>query len=126
MDAYLKRRCQQQDISGELVVTATTGDTTLVTVKNSSYTLYIQSIVAYITTDAAASWSFESATGAEIAVVTTSPGDNTRWAFDFGPEGKSVTSGQNFVLNVSATGVAGHIEWSGYQKLNSGVAPSST
>ncbi len=126
MDAYRKERIINQDISGELRATATTGDTTLVTVKKAAYTLFIQRIIAYFTTSAAVNWSFESATGAVIANIPASPGVDTRWEFDFGAKGKSVDVGQNFVLNVSATGSAGHIEWEGYQRLTAAVDPAST
>jgi len=108
-----------QDISGSLAVTASTGDTTLVTAKNASHTIYIQRIIVYITTDAAQSMSFEDSNGTpkKIAEVTSSPGDETRWDFWFGDQGVPLTEGKNFVLNVSAAGLAGHIEWEGYQKL---------
>lgn len=116
-----------QDISGSLAVTASTDDTTLVTVRNANHTIYIQRIIAYITTDAAQSWSFEDSntSAKKIAEVTTSPGDESRWDFDFGDVGVPLTEGKNFLLNVSATGLAGHIEWEGYSKLTAVVAATS-
>lgn len=128
MDGYENARTYNQDISGALTVATGTGDTTLVTVRNANTTIYIQQVVAYITTDAAQSWSFEdSATSAVVVCkVTTSPGVDTRWAFDFGPRGKPLTEGKNFLLNVSAAGLAGHIEWYGYSKLTSAVAMGPT
>lgn len=117
-----------QDVSGHLLMAAADGDTTLVTVKNSNYTLYIQRIVVYITTDAAQSWAFEDNNGTpkKIFEVTTSPGDETRWEFWAGDKGVPLTAGKNFVLNASAAGLAGSIEWEGYQVLNNGTAASST
>jgi hypothetical protein len=108
-----------QDISGELAVAAGTGDTTLVTVKDIYHTIYIQRIVVYVTTDAAQSASFEDSNGTakKIAEVTTSPGDETRWDFWYGDRGVPLTEGKNFVLNVSAAGLAGQITWEGYSKL---------
>ena len=113
-----------QDISGSLTVAAATGDTTLVTVKDIYHTIYIQRIIVYITTDTAQSMSFEDSNGTpkKIAEVTTSPGDETRWDFDFGDIGVPLTEGKNFVLNVSAAGLAGHIEWYGYSKLTAVTA----
>lgn len=116
------------DISGDLVVTITTGDTTLVTVKNANTTLFIQRIIVYVNVDAAQSWSFEDSNGTpkKIAEVTISPGDETRWDFDFGDKGIPLTEGMNFVLNVSAAGLGGNIVWEGYARISSPVAVGST
>lgn len=113
-----------QDISGDTSILAGGGDTTLVTVKDQYHTIYIQRIVAYIDTDAAQSWSFEDNNGTpkKIAEVTTSPGDETRWEFFYGERGIPLTEGKNFVLNVSAAGLAGDVTWEGYQKLTAVTA----
>lgn len=112
-------RRNYQDISGNLTVAAATGDTTLVTVKDIYHTIYIQRIVVYVTTDAAQSASFVDSNGTpkKIAEVTTSPGDETRWEFFYGEQGVPLTEGKNFVLDVSAAGLAGIVTWEGYQKL---------
>jgi hypothetical protein len=127
-DDYRRKRTFHRDISGALTATASTGDTTLVTVRNAYHTIYIQRVIAYITTDAAQSWSFEDSADTPIAIckVTTSPGVDTRWDFDFGPSGAPLTEAKNFVLNVSAAGIAGHIEWYGYSKQTSTMAVGST
>lgn len=106
------------DISGSLTATTSTDDTTLVAAK-ASHTLFIQRIIVYITTDAAQSWAFVDSNGTPKAVakVTTSPGVDTRWDFDFGDTGIPLTEGKGFVLDVSATGLAGSIQWSGYRRL---------
>ncbi len=112
-------RCFYQDISGNLTVAAATGDTTLVTAKDIYHTIFIQRIIVYVTTDAAQSASFVDSNGTpkKIAEVTTSPGDETRWDFDFGDAGVPLTEGKNFVLDVSAAGLAGIVTWEGYSKL---------
>lgn len=117
-----------QDISGELAVLAATDDTTLVTVRNTSSTIYIQRIIFYVTTDAAQSMSFEDSNGTpkKIAEVPASPGDETRWDFDFGDEGIPLTEGKDFKMMVSAAGLAGQLKWYGYSKLTSAVAVGST
>lgn len=127
-DPYRRARTFHQSISGNLAVTSSTDDTTLVTVRNANTTIFIQQVYAYITTDAAQSWSFEDSNGTAVKVckVTTSPGVDTAWRWDFGPRGVPLTEGKNFVLNVSATGLAGHIEWEGYAKLTSAVAAGPT
>lgn len=108
-----------QDISGEKNWLAATDDSTLVSVKNASYTLYIQRIIVWISTDAAQSMSFEDSanTPVQIAEIPASPGDSTRWDFDFGDEGLPLTEGKDFKAMVSAAGLAGQIKWYGYQKL---------
>ena len=111
-------RNHYQDISGELAVAAATDDTTLVSVKNASYTLYIQRIVFWVSTDAAQSMSFEDSNGTpkQIAEIPSSPGDSTRWDFDFGEEGLPLTEGKDFKMMVSAAGLAGQLKWYGYSK----------
>lgn len=122
----LDLRTINPNISGSVTIAATDGDTTLVAAK-ASHTLYIQRIIAYITTDAAQSWSFEDSNSSAkvIAKVTASPGVDTRWDFDFGDEGVPLTEGKAFLLNVSAAGLAGHIEWHGYRKLTSCVSAAA-
>ena len=106
------------DISGELAVAAATDDSTLVTVRNTSYTIYIQRIVFWVSTDAAQSMSFEDSNGTpkQIAEIPASPGDSTRWDFDFGEEGIPLTEGKDFKMMVSAAGLAGQLKWYGYQR----------
>lgn len=115
------------DISGELAWTASTDDSTLVTVRNASHTLFIQRIIVWISTDAAQSMSFEDSNGApkQIAEIPASPGDSTRWDFDFGDEGMPLTEGKDFKAMVSAAGLAGQIKWYGYQKQTATVAAAS-
>lgn len=112
-----------KDISSSVAIGAADGDTTLV-VGVANHTIFIQSIIVWISTDAAQSWSFEDSNGTPLQIfeVTTSPGDSTRWGGHllFGEKGVALTEGKNFVLNVSAAGLAGVIVWEGY------LAPSST
>lgn len=113
-----------QDISGDTTLAAGGGDATLVTVKDIYHTIYIQRIVVYVDTDAAQSMAFEDSNGTpkKIAEVTTSPGDETRWEFFYGERGIPLTEGKNFVLNVSAAGIAADIIWEGYSKLTAVTA----
>ncbi len=106
-----------KDISGHLDLAAATGDTTLATVRGTAYTIYIQRVIMYVTTDAAQNISFEDSTGArKLFEVTTSPGDETRWDGYFGEQGIPLTAGANFVANLSAAGLAGQITWEGYDR----------
>jgi hypothetical protein len=108
------------NISGSSVVAAADTDSTLVAAK-ASHTIFVQRIIAYVSTDAAQSWSFEGTAGRVIAKVTTSPGVDTRWDFDFGDEGVPLAEGDALLLNASAAGLAGNITWYGYRKLTSAV-----
>lgn len=116
-DGYLRNRRYHRDMSTSLRVAATDVDTTLITGRTGQ-TVFVQRIIVYIITDAAQSWSFEDSNGTArvIATVTASPGADTRWDFDFGPEGAPLTEAKNLVLNVSAAGLAGHIEVEAYMK----------
>ena len=117
-----------QDVSTELVMGAADGDTTLISIgSRTSYTIYVQRIIAYITTDAAQSWSFEDDNGTpkKIAEIPSSPGDETRWDFDFGDEGIPLTQGKDLELNVSAAGLAGHIKVYAYRRLTAPIASNA-
>lgn len=110
-----------EDISGHQVLTSSTDDTTLKSARNTNYRIYVQRIIVWISTDGTDTWTFkDSTTGKEIAVASSD--DSTRWDFDFGDEGAPLTTGENFVVDVSATGSAGHITWYGYQRIPPGTA----
>lgn len=121
-------RVWNRDLSSQIQVNATGGDVTLGTAPSANHTIYVQRIIAYVTTDAAVDWSFEdsASTAINVAKLTTSPGVDTRWDFVFGDIGMPLTEGKNFVLDVSATGAAGNIEWEGYARLTSPAAIGST
>lgn len=118
---YTRRRIIYQDVSGTIPIVVGTADYTLVTGKT-GYTVYIQRIVTWIATSAAQSISFEdSTTGLEIAKIAANPGSSTRWDFDFGPEGRPITTAENLVWNASAAGNVGHCEVLAYLKPNAAV-----
>ena len=102
---------------GELDFAASQTTVTLKAAKSASHTIHIQRIIVWIKTDAAQSLTFQDTAGTPIIVckVTTSPGADTRWDFDFGPRGKTLTVGEDLTATFSAAGLAGHIEWYGYQ-----------
>lgn len=112
------RRFYQDASTQTTVAAADSTDVTLITCKT-NHTIYVQRIVAYITTSASQSWSFEDTanTPLKIAEITSPPGDETRWDFDFGDEGIALTQGKNFVLNMSGAGLAGTVKVYAYQKL---------
>lgn len=116
---YSRNRRLFKNISGQLIFTASTDDTTLVTNGSTNNTIYIQKIYCSLTTATAATISFEDSAGApvRVAYVDGAVGTNAPWSFDFGAEGAKLTEGKNFVMNVSATGNAGRVVWEGYERL---------
>lgn len=121
-------RSWNQDISGSLQVTTATDDTTLVTVRTTGHTIYIQKVIFYCITDAAQNIILSDSAGTPIELykVTTSPGAATRWEADFGAIGWPLTLGKNFIANMSAVGLAGNLVWEGYQRLTTPAAIATT
>ena len=116
---YSRQRTIYQDVSSTTPIVVGTADYTLVTGKT-KYTIYVQRIIVWITTSFAANMSFEdSTTGTRIANIPSSPGDSTRWDFDFGPTGKPITTAENLVLNASGAGNIGAVEVYAYLKPDS-------
>jgi len=113
---YTRLRIIYPDVSSTTTIVGGTADYTLVTGKT-NYTIHVQRIIVWITTSAAQNLSFEdSVTGLRIANIPASPGTDTRWDFDFGPEGRPITTGENLVLNASAAGNVGHVEVQAYRR----------
>lgn len=106
-----------QSCNGQLIFTASTGDTTLETANETTETLCITKIIVTISTSAAQSIQFEdSASSARyICKVPTSPTVDTQYKYEFGEVGLRLTTGKNLVMNVSAAGNAGHVIWEGYR-----------
>ena len=125
MDGYERLRRWNSDISGQQVVGTATGDTTLVTVK-ANHTIFLQHLVVLGTTGSAGkTWSVEDSAGTPVSISGSLPMDTApvEYEIDYGPEGIALTAATNLVLNVSATGAAGHVIWTGYQRLTGVAAP---
>lgn len=123
-------RTTYRDISGNLDLLAATGDTTLVSNVaanglGTGWTIFIQRIIVWISTDAAQSLSFEDDNGSarQVAEIPSSPGDSTRWDFDYGARGVPLNEAKDFELNVSAAGLAGQIVWEGYARRTTAGVP---
>jgi hypothetical protein len=114
-----------KNISGSRTFTNTGDDTTLVaTPTDTKESIFIQRIIGYITTDAAQSISFtDTSATVKLGEITTSPGDETRWDFDYGDEGIPLTVAEAFIMNHSATGLAGSVKWYGYKRRTAVGAP---
>src|SRR3990172_9485053 len=87
-----------QDISGGLTLAAADGDTTLVTVRSSKYTIFIQRLFVHVETDAAQSASFEDSAGTpkQIGFIPASPGVGPHVFGPYGATGIALTAGANF------------------------------
>jgi hypothetical protein len=107
---------QFQDVTSNTTMAVGTGDTVLVTGKT-GHTIFVQRIIATITTDAAQSWSFEDTAGTPVVIakIPSSPGVGLQ-TFDFGPSGVPLTVSTNLNLNVSAAGLAGTVHVEAYLK----------
>jgi len=124
------RRLRHQSITGDRNFLAATDYTTanaLVAAK-AKYTIYIQNIHVQVTTDNAATLTFQDTTGTPVIIAKTKPSPGVGpIVFDFGEEGRALPTGKGFNVLMSATGLAGDIHWEGYRKLTDGsvgVVPS--
>lgn len=90
------------------------GNLTLLTGKT-GYTIRVKRIVVVIKTSAAQAITFQDSAGTPlyIAKIPASPPVDSRWDFDFGPDGKALTSGKDLVMAMTA-GNAGHVEVDAY------------
>lgn len=123
---YTRRRIIYRDVSLTQAFAATDGNLTLITGR-ANHTLYIQRVIITIKTSAAQVITFEDNNSSAVYVckIPASPGADTRWDFDFGPEGVALTSGKNFMQDMTA-GNAGHVEINAYLKPDAVVAATST
>lgn len=122
---YTRKRRLYCDVSRSFTFTAATDDTTLITARNALETIFIQRIIVFITTSTAATETFQDhITGKVIGVIPTNPGANSRWDFDWGPEGMPLTVGENFLWNVSVVGHAGSMVIEAFSK-RTGVGGST-
>ena len=117
MDAYKHRRALFGDVATAATYTAASTTATLIAAKT-NFTLYVQRIIVWISTDAAQSWSFQdSSTAKQVAEVPASPGDSTRWDFDYGSQGIPLTESEGLTVTMSGAGLAGTVVVEAYQKL---------
>jgi len=122
---YARKRIIFRDASTTANFAATDGNTTLITGKTNN-TVYVQRIIVTIKTSAAQAITFEDSANTPIYVakIPASPGADTRWDFDFGPEGKALTSAKNLAMDMTA-GNAGHVEVLAYFKPDAVVTVGS-
>jgi hypothetical protein len=116
MDGYKRERALFGDVSTSATYTAASTTATLIAAKT-NFTIYVQRIIVWISTDAAQSWSFQDSSAKQCADVPSSPGDSTRWDFDYGAKGFPLTESASLTATMSAAGLAGTVVVEAYQKL---------
>ena len=108
-----------------LVAADTTQDAFLA--KRANHRIWVQRVIGYVTTDSAQSITFQDDAGTplEVATITTSPGDETRWDFDYGDVGFPLGENQDLDISLSAAGLAGNIVVYAYQAPSAVFATSA-
>lgn len=119
MDGSLNR-ANFADVSTSFVLAA--GDNYSVTAKaiiaaKASHTIYVQRIAMGVTTDNAATQTFEDTSGTPVPIATSkaSPG-LVMLEWDFGPNGVALTEGKGLEMKSSAAGLAASIAITAYRK----------
>lgn len=101
---------------------ATTDSTkTLVTVRNSNYTLYVQRITYVPTTVAAQAITVKDSAGTPVLQALIPASQALPYVADFGPEGHPLTAGKNLTCSNTA-GPGGQFKIECYAKLTSVIA----
>lgn len=111
------------DVTVSYVIVAGT-DYTTPTAKiagKAGHTIYIQKLCVSVTTDDAATQTFQDSAGTPIVAAKTkaSPGLGPI-LFDFGPDGFALTEGKDLNHTMSAAGLAAAIVIQAYMKRTSG------
>jgi hypothetical protein len=121
LDLFSRYRTQFKDVSGSTVLAV--GDNLSATPRvlrsprNAKYTIYVQRIVVHVTTDNAATQTFQddASTVLIIAKTKASPGIGPI-VFDFGAEGRALGEGKDFELANSGAGLVADITWEAYER----------
>ena len=113
-----------QDISGSVTL-STSGDTQDLVADKANETIFIQSYRIVITgASAGKTWTLKDKAGTPILVspdVSTTTASEAHSELD--ARGMALTQGKGLQLVCSATGAAGHVEWTGYRKLTAVAGP---
>ena len=136
MDGHLKYQALYGKLSANATITAAEqAATAALTVRNSSYQIYVQKITLSITTHTNAKVALTVQSSNATPVVIFSRTDLTAAAgvpdvieVDFGPEGLPIVQGEsvNWLWSTGGTGVVGKAHIEGYQRLVGPVAQAST
>lgn len=114
-------RRQYHDVSGNTSVAAADTATVTLAALKAGHTIYVQEIIVDILTDAAQTLEFKDDAGTpkKIQKTDASPGAQTHYHWQFGPEGIPLTAAKAFVMVISGAGLAANVAWSAYQRQTS-------
>ncbi len=124
-------RAQFEDLSkGKTFLAAddfTSTGVDFLAVRNSSYTIFVQSISVNVSTDNAATLTFkdDASTPVVIAQTKASPGLGLLEMFNGGAEGVPLTEGKNLDITASGAGLEGSLMVEAYQRLTAVIASNA-
>jgi hypothetical protein len=119
MGDYSRKLDRYQDVSTSYTFLAATDYTTAAAkiAAVTGWTIYVQKITLAVTTDNAATQTWQDSAGTPIIVAGTkaSPGIGPI-TWDFGPDGFALTEGQSLDHKMSGAGMAGSVTITAYRK----------
>lgn len=132
-DAYIDKRNQKGDRSGNLLVGPTVSPVVLIAARNANWTIYLQNLRVHLATPGfeGSYWSFRDSTFMQISGqiqtdhTSVSMGFPYSFDIDFGPNGIALTAGADFVFDPIASGAYGTITWNAYHDLTTKTDPYS-
>ena len=115
----------QAKVSDTLVATGDTADVTLLT-SRAKHTIFVQQIVADITTTDLVIWTFKDNASPAVIVgkLGSGPGIGQFIVVDYGPQGRAITEGKDLIFSPSGSGMAGNIHVDAYLKLTGTITPA--
>lgn len=119
---YTKLQRHYQSLTTDFALTALTpSPTTVLTVRNSAYAIYIQKAELVVTTFVASVISLVGATSAKVYarfdIPATAPANGTEYySVDYGPVGTQVNVGENVQLSFTQAGVVAILHLETYQR----------
>ena len=137
-DGYRRQRQWYGDYGGSLLVTALTGQTTLL-VGKPLYTIFVQRIHIHVTAAAAQTWDVQDSAGnsyigpmdvsshvttvgSDVSIPTQDP---IQAEYDYGPFGVALPVGTSLIFVPSGIGAKGIITWDAYQRQTGLVSISN-
>lgn len=122
MGDYSRKLERYTNVSTSYTILAGTDYTTATSkiTGEAGWTIYIQRILVAVTTDNAATQTFQDSAGTPVLVAGTkaSPGIGPI-LFDFGPEGFALTEGKDFQHKMSGAGLAASVTVTAYKRRTS-------
>ncbi len=118
MDRYFQKLASYENVSTSYLLLAADTATKHVIVGKTGFTIYIQKILVNVTTDNAATQTFQDTAGTPVVAASTkaSPGLGLATPFDWGSEGFALTADKGLDHVISGAGLAASITVQAYRK----------